>query len=48
MSDLQLDPKTTALVVIDLQRGIVARQSGPHAASDVVARAAQSSFLMTP
>jgi len=40
MSDLQLDPKTTALVVIDLQRGIVARQTGPHAAADIVARAA--------
>jgi len=40
MSDLDLDPKTTALVVIDLQRGIVARQTGPHAAADVVARAA--------
>ena len=40
MSDLALDPKTTALVVIDLQRGIVARPTGPHAAADVVARAA--------
>ena len=41
MSDLDLDPKTTALVVIDLQRGIVARQTGPHSSADVVARAAR-------
>ena len=41
MSDLALDPHTTALVVIDLQRGIVARQSGPHAAADVVTRSAR-------
>jgi len=41
MSDFDLDPKTTALVIIDLQRGIVARQTGPHAAADVVARAAK-------
>jgi len=40
MSDLALDPRTTALVVIDLQRGIVARQSGPYTAADVVARSA--------
>ena len=40
-SSLSLDPKTTALVVIDLQRGIVTRQTGPHAAADVVARAAR-------
>jgi len=30
-----------ALVVIDLQKGIVARQTAPHSAADVVARAAQ-------
>jgi nicotinamidase-related amidase len=41
MSELQLDPRTTALVVIDLQRGIVARQSGPHSSADVVARSAR-------
>jgi nicotinamidase-related amidase len=40
MADLSLDPRTTALVVIDLQRGIVARQAAPHAAADVVARSA--------
>jgi nicotinamidase-related amidase len=38
---LDLDPKTTALVVIDLQHGIVARPSAPHAAVDVVARCAR-------
>jgi nicotinamidase-related amidase len=41
MTDLALDPATTALVVIDLQRGIVARQSGPHSSADVVARSAR-------
>ena len=38
--DLILAPERTALVVIDLQRGIVARESAPHSAWDVVARAA--------
>src|SRR2546422_879528 len=41
MTELALHPPTTALVVIDLQRGIVARQCGPHAAADVVARSAR-------
>jgi nicotinamidase-related amidase len=41
VTDLSLPPPTTALVVIDLQRGIVARQCGPHAAADVVARSAR-------
>jgi nicotinamidase-related amidase len=36
-----LDPATTALVVIDLQKGILARETSPHAAPDVVARSAQ-------
>jgi nicotinamidase-related amidase len=40
MDPLGLDPATTALVLIDLQRGIVARETAPHAAADVVARAA--------
>jgi len=35
---LTLDPKRTALVLIDLQRGIMGRQTAPHAASDVLAR----------
>lgn len=38
---LELDPKTTALIVIDLQRGIVARETQPHASADIVARSAQ-------
>jgi nicotinamidase-related amidase len=33
---LTLDPKTTALVLIDLQRGTVARELTPHSAVDVV------------
>lgn len=41
MADLSLDPTTTALIVIDLQRGIVARQAAPHSASDVVGRCAK-------
>ena len=39
MSDLTLDPRTTALVVIDLQRGIVATPTVPNALADVVANA---------
>ncbi|WP_045444136.1 hydrolase [Citrobacter sp. S-77] len=37
---LELNPKTTALVVIDLQEGILPFAGGPHRANDVVARAA--------
>jgi nicotinamidase-related amidase len=36
-----LDPKSTALVVIDLQRGIVARDTKPYAAAQVVEQAAR-------
>lgn len=35
---LRLDPKQTALVLIDLQKGILQRQTAPHSASDVLAR----------
>jgi nicotinamidase-related amidase len=35
---LLLDPKQTALVLIDLQKGILQRQTAPHSASDVLAR----------
>jgi nicotinamidase-related amidase len=38
---LVLDPKRTALVLIDLQRGIMGRQTSPHSASDVLARSNQ-------
>lgn len=38
--DLVLDPKRTALVVIDLQRGIVGTNPAPHSGADVVARTA--------
>lgn len=41
MADLTLDAATTALVLIDLQRGIAASTTAPHAASDVVARSAR-------
>jgi nicotinamidase-related amidase len=35
---LALDPKQTALVLIDLQGGILGRQTAPHSAHDVLAR----------
>ncbi|BDG01406.1 hydrolase [Anaeromyxobacter oryzae] len=38
---LILDPAACALVVIDLQRGIVASPTAPHAVDDVVANAAR-------
>ncbi|HTX66080.1 MAG TPA: hydrolase [Opitutaceae bacterium] len=41
MEPLKLDPRTTALVVIDLQKGIAARETAPYPARDVVARAAR-------
>jgi nicotinamidase-related amidase len=39
MEQLSLDPRTTALVLIDLQRGIVARAVAPHSAAQVLERA---------
>jgi nicotinamidase-related amidase len=41
MTELTLDPATTALVLIDLQRGIATGQTAPNAAADVVARGAR-------
>jgi nicotinamidase-related amidase len=41
MTDLTIDPATTALVLIDLQRGIAAGHTTPNAAPDVIARAAR-------
>ena len=41
MSNLQLDPTSTALVLIDLQYGVVGRSLQPYSAPDVVSRAAQ-------
>jgi nicotinamidase-related amidase len=38
MPSLQLDPTKTALVVIDLQRGITAAQAAPHSTADVIER----------
>ena len=38
---LALDPATAALIVIDLQRGIVARQGAPHTPAEVVERCAR-------
>jgi nicotinamidase-related amidase len=39
MDQLMLDPRTTALVLIDLQRGIASRQTAPYQAAQVVERA---------
>lgn len=41
MPPLTIDPVTTGLVLIDLQRGIAAAQTAPHTARDVIARATQ-------
>ena len=41
MTDFSLDAKTTALVVIDLQRGIATIPTVPHSNDDVRARSAQ-------
>jgi len=40
MTSLSLDPAATALIIIDLQRGIVARQAAPHSSAEVVTRCA--------
>jgi len=37
MSELKLDPQRTAVVVIDLQKGIIGRSCVPHSTSTVVA-----------
>jgi nicotinamidase-related amidase len=40
MEKIKLDPETSALILIDLQHGIVAIETSPHPASSVVAKAA--------
>lgn len=40
-SDVEIDKKATALVVIDLQKGIVARPVAPHDSKAVIANAAR-------
>ena len=40
MPNLEINPATTALVVIDLQNAIVARPVAPHAMADVIQRSA--------
>ncbi|MEM5341019.1 isochorismatase family protein [Paraburkholderia azotifigens] len=39
---LSVDPRSTALVLIDLQHSNVARQLAPHSATDVVARSVRA------
>ena len=39
MPDLSLDPKSTALILIDLQMGIASRTTAPHTAPSVIANA---------
>ena len=46
MPNLEIDPATTALVLIDLQNAIVARQTAPHVAADVVERSAALAAAM--
>ncbi|WP_158749458.1 hydrolase [Acidobacterium sp. S8] len=41
MTSISLDPKTTALVLIDLQHGIVARPVAPHSGQQVVENSAR-------
>jgi len=41
MSSLALDPRKSALVLIDLQQGIVGRPLAPHSGPDVVKNAAR-------
>ncbi len=41
MAELKIEPARTALVVIDLQRGIVSMPAAPHPPAEVVARAAE-------
>jgi nicotinamidase-related amidase len=41
MPELSIDPKTTALVLIDLQNGITSRVTAPHTSADVISRAVQ-------
>lgn len=41
MPGLSIDPRTTALVLIDLQKGITRQTTAPHASSDVITRAAR-------
>jgi nicotinamidase-related amidase len=35
---LRLEPKQTALVLIDLQKGVLGRQTAPHSTSEVLSR----------
>jgi nicotinamidase-related amidase len=44
--ELKIEPSRTALVVIDLQRGIVANPCGPRPASEVVRHAARLAKAM--
>lgn len=41
MSTLTLDPRKTAVVLIDLQNGIVGRDTAPYPAADIVSRSKQ-------
>ena len=41
MSELILDPRTTAIVVIDIQKGIVGMSGAPHPTASVVANCAR-------
>ncbi len=48
MPTVTLDPAATALVLIDLQRGVVARPAEPRTAADVVATCARLADALRP
>jgi nicotinamidase-related amidase len=41
MNELKLDPQHTAMVVIDLQKGITGRQGAPYSTASVIANSAR-------
>jgi hypothetical protein len=45
MSSLVLDPEKTALVLIDLQKGILAMPAVPHSVVEVVSKSSQLAKL---
>lgn len=45
---LSFDPARTALVLIDLQRGIIARQAEPHPTASVIANSAKLVTTLRP
>jgi nicotinamidase-related amidase len=44
---MNVDPASTALIVIDLQRGVVARNRTPHSSADVVTNAVSTEGFLS-